>query len=114
MKIPADGEYTYSLTNSSIVDKLEGVYLIDYANGDKITNLIEENYTFEAQAGTISNRFAINAIVGKRDTPTGVDAVDWKTDTSQPIKFIYHDNVYILYRDVIFDATGKKVREINK
>jgi len=114
VKIPADGEYTYSLTRSSTVDALEGIYLIDYGNGDKITNLLEETYQFEAEAGTISGRFAINAIFGERPVPTDIDIVGGDINGSEPIKFLYHDKVFILHNGVIYDATGKKVREINK
>lgn len=112
VKIPADGEYTYSLTRSSTVDALEGIYLIDYGNGDKITNLLEETYQFEADAGTISGRFAINAIFGERPVPTDIDIVGSDINGSEPIKFLYHDKVFILHNGVIYDATGKKVREI--
>ena len=95
---------------------MEGVYLIDYANGDHVTNLIEESYSFVTEAGTISNRFAINAIVGKHDTPTSIDIINAGGDihSDKPVKFIYRDKVYILNRGVIYDSTGKKVREINK
>lgn len=116
VNIPAEGVYTYSLTNSSTVDELEGVYLIDYANENKVTNLINENYVFTAQAGTISNRFAINAIVGERETPTDIDVINGGGDinSDKPFKFIYHEKVYIYHHGAIYDATGKKVKEINK
>lgn len=110
IRIPADGEYTFSLHEASIARELEGVYLIDYNNADVVTNLLEENYPFYSEAGTISGRFAINAIVGERQTPTGIDAIDGRTDASQPIKFIYRNNVFILHNGVIYDATGKKVK----
>ena len=112
--LPTTGEYTYSLMSSSEVEELEGVYLIDYMNNNKITNLINENYVFTAEAGTISNRFAINAIVGERKTPTGIDAVSAGADldSDKPFKFIWHDKVFILHKNVIYDSTGKKVREI--
>ena len=114
VRLPENGEYTFSLHNASIADELEGVYLIDYANENKVTNLLEYNYTFTAEAGTITDRFALNAIVGQRPIPTGVDAVDGDNDGTQPVKFIYRDNVYILHNGTIYDATGKKVREIDK
>jgi len=112
--LPVTGEYTFSLTNSSVVENLEGIYLIDYANNGKITNLIEEDYTFTAEEGTYTDRFVINGVVGHRNTPEGVDAVDANTDTTKPVKFLYRDKIYILNQGVIYDATGKKVREINK
>lgn len=116
VRIPADGEYTFSLHDASIASELEGVYLIDYQNGDKVTNLIENSYTFSAEAGTISGRFAINAIVGEHEIPTGIDAIQAGADidSDKPFKFIYHDKVYVLYNRVMYDVTGKKVREINK
>lgn len=116
VNIPAEGEYTFSITNSSTVDALEGVYLIDYANNNQVTNLIENDYVFTAAAGTISDRFAINAIVGQRETPTDIDIINAGGDihSNEPIKFIWNDKVFILHRGVIYDSTGKRVREINR
>lgn len=113
IRIPEAGEFSFSIHEASIAGELQGVYLIDYENGDKVTNLLEENYPFYSEAGTISGRFAINAVIGKR-LPTDIDAVNAGTDSSKPVKFIYRENVYILHHGVIYDATGKKVREINK
>lgn len=115
VNLPADGEYTFSLTNSSTVDALDGVYLIDYKNENTITNLIDNDYVFTAEAGTISDRFAINAIYGERETPTGLDAIEIGTiDPDKPIKFLYHEKVYILYQGIIYDATGKRVSIIKR
>ena len=107
--LPTTGEYTYSLMSSSAVEHLEGVYLIDYTT-DEITNLIENDYVFTAAAGTISNRFAINATVGERQTPTEIDVIGVDKTGDEPIKFLYHDKVFIWHHGVIYDATGKKVR----
>lgn len=116
VRIPATGEYTFSIHEASKVSELEGVYLIDYANGGIVTNLIEENYTFVAEAGTIEGRFAINAKVGQHKVPTDIDIVngggDLKSDA--PFKFLYDDKAYIYHRGVIYDAMGKRVREINR
>lgn len=113
VRLPQTGEYTFSLHEASIAGELEGVYLIDYTNNE-VTNLIEDSYTFVAEAGTIHNRFAINATVGERQTPTDIDVVGANKNGDEPIKFLYHDKVFIWHRGVIYDATGKKVREINK
>ena len=115
VRIPATGEYTFSLHEASKVSELEGIYLIDYTN-NIITNLIENNYSFMATEGTIAGRFAINAIVGKHDTPTDIDIIHAGGDikSNQPFKFIYNDKVFILHNGVIYDSTGKKVREIKK
>lgn len=116
VRIPENGEYTYSLHEVSIADELEGVYLIDYQNGNVITNLLDNSYTFYSPSGIISGRFAINAIVGMHDTPTDVDIINAGGDikSNQPFKFIYNDKVFILHNGVIYDSTGKKVRKIKK
>lgn len=113
VKIPATGEYTYSLRNSSTVDQLEGLYLVDYQTG-VTTNLIFDDYTFTAEAGTFANRFAINAVVGERQVPTEVDISGADKDGTAAVKFIWHDKVFILHNGVIYDSTGKRVYEINK
>lgn len=115
VRIPAEGEYTFSMHEASIADELEGIYLTDYLTG-ATTNLLYDSYTFTAEAGTISDRFAINAIIGEHKTPTGIDAASAGADihSDKPFKFVYRDKVYILHRGVIYDATGKLVSVINK
>ena len=112
VRIPATGEYTYSIHRASRVDELEGLYLIDYTTNE-VTNLLESDYVFTAEAGTITDRFAINAIYGPRDTPTDLDVVQGGGDlqTDQPIKFIYNNKIYIYYHGIIYDTAGKKVAE---
>ncbi len=112
VRVPQSGEYTFSLHEASIAGELEGVYLIDYAADGRVTNLIGQDYTFVAEAGTIDGRFAINAIVGERSTPTDIDVVNGGGDlnSDKPFKFIYHDKVYIYHQGIIYDATGKKVK----
>lgn len=116
VQLPEGGEYTFSLHEASVIDELEGVYLIDYTAGNVITNLLDNSYSFGSAPGTISGRFAINAIVGEHNTPTGIDVINGGGDinSDKPFKFIYHEKVYIYHRGVIYDATGKRVKEINK
>ena len=111
VRLPEIGEYTFSLHNASIVNELEGVYLIDYWT-NTVTNLMDDDYLFFNVNGTVSNRFAINAIIGEHKTPTAIDAVSAGADldSDRPFKFVWRDKVYILHRGVIYDATGKKVR----
>ena len=115
VRIPESGEYTYSLHEASIAGELEGIYLIDYES-NTVTNLIEDNYSFVAAGGTIADRFAINAIVGKHNTPTDIDIINAGGDinSKKPVKFIWDDKVFILHNGVIYDSTGKRVREINR
>lgn len=116
VRFPEAGEYTFSLHEASKVDELEYIYLIDYNSGDLITNLLDQSYTFYSSKGTIDNRFAINVKVGRHNTPTDTDIINAGGDinSSKPLKFLWNDKVFILHNGVIYDSTGKKVREINK
>ena len=113
VRIPETGEYTFRMHEASIADELEGVYLIDYQT-DVTTNLMYDSYTFTAEAGTNTERFAINAIVGERKVPTSMDVTGGDVNGNEPVKFIWHDKVYILHNNVIYDSTGKRVNVINK
>lgn len=111
VRIPADGEYTFSLRNISVINELEGIYLNDsYTNA--VINLIEQDYTFIAEAGTITERFSINAIAGHRDTPTEIDVLNAGGDIhgDKPVKFIWNDKVFIWLNGAIYDTTGKRVK----
>ena len=109
VRIEKEGEHSFSMHRASTVSELKGVYLIDYQTGET-TNLLEDSYPFYSTAGTINGRFAINAIVGPRDVPTELDIVRDGQEGTGPIKFIYHDKVFILHQGVIYDSTGKKVK----
>lgn len=111
VRIPAEGEYTFRIHEASIANELEGIYLTDYQT-NTVTNLLYDSYTFNAVAGTDNVRFAINAVIGKREVPTGVDISG--SDKDRPTKFIWNDKVYILHNNVIYDSTGKRVNVINK
>lgn len=110
VRIPNDGEYTFSLHEASIVANLEGIYLIDHYEGNRETNLLEENYMFYSPAGTIADRFTINAKVGARDVPTDIDVTDAEKNSGKAVKFLYRDKLYIIRSGRIYDATGKQVK----
>ena len=107
VRVPAAGEYTYSLKESSKVSALEAVWLLDGLTGLK-TNLLIDEYTFHAaEPGTISGRFSINAIVRGEETPTGVGYLS--DDDDKCVKFILNDHIYLRCNGMIYDMTGKTV-----
>lgn len=111
---PTDGEYTFSIDEKSDISEVEHVYLTDYLL-NKTVDLIERDYLFSTEKGKNEGRFAINVTLKPEPVDpitTGVDALD--VDDNEPIKFIYQDKMYIRHNGVIYDATGKRVREINK
>ena len=111
---PAAGEYTFRLDDvEKIVEQVEHVYIIDY-NANNIVDLMDEEYKFTTDKEQNDNRFAINVVLvqDKDDTTTGLDMI--QGNNAAPIKFIYHDKMYIQSGGVIYDATGKQVTNINK
>ena len=111
--VPAAGEYTFQLDDQSNYEQVEHIYLTDYEKS-RTVDLLDDAYTFETVKGKNESRFAINVILKeeKVDVTTGIHALE--TDNEKPQKFIYQDKIYILIKGVIYDATGKKVSEINK
>lgn len=111
---PAAGEYTFRLDDiDKIVEQVEHVYLIDY-DANNIVDLMDDEYEFTTDKEQNNNRFAINIVLiqDKDNTTTGMDIING--NVAAPIKFIYHDKMYIQSGGVIYDATGKQVTNINK
>ena len=111
---PAAGEYTFRLDDvEKIVEQVEHVYVIDY-DANNIVDLMDEEYKFTTDKEQNDNRFAINVVLiqDKDNTTTGLDIING--NNTAPIKFIYHDKIYIKSGEVIYDGTGKQVTNINK
>ena len=110
---PAAGEYTFLLDEQSDYGQIEHIYLTDYEQS-RTVDLLDDTYVFTTDAGKNESRFAINVILKEEieEIVTGIDEVD--AESELPLKFIYEDKMYILRGGVLYDATGKKVREINK
>lgn len=108
---PQTGDYTFSMVESDY-SEVEHVWLTDYEMSSTV-DLLEESYEFHTNNGAFNERFTIHVILRPK-VPTGVDNIDADSYFDQPVKFLYRDQMYILLNGVIYDATGKKVREINK
>ena len=110
--VPTVGEYTFALDESSDIEDIEHIYLIDYETS-AITDLVTDVYTFTALEQRSDTRFAINvALKSKDNAATGLDNMN--TNGEHTTKFIYQDKIFILHHGVIYDATGKRVITINK
>lgn len=118
-QVPEGGEYTLRLSDRAYVmaDALEALYVTDHEVEPEIaTNLLENPYLFHVNdAETNDTRFTISIKLAPK-TATDIENVnvDGQFEHMKAVKFIYHEKMYILYDGVIYDATGKKVREINK
>lgn len=109
---PKAGYYFFSMVDGNY-SEVEHVWLTDYETS-RTVDLLDEDYEFETDKGTNNVRFVINVILksDSENTATGLDGIDAKDDG--PMKFIQEDKMFIKQNGVIYDATGKKVGEINK
>lgn len=109
---PKAGYYFFSMADGNY-SEVEHVWLTDYETS-RTVDLLDEDYEFETDKGTNNVRFVLNVILksDSENTATGLDGIDAKDDG--PMKFIREDKMFIKQNGVIYDATGKKVREINK
>ncbi len=109
---PTAGKYVFSY-NDKVKDSWIGnLWLTDYQKNITV-DLLEESYEFEATAETNKTRFVLKIELrapGGDDPSTElVEQVETEPNDG-PTKFIYQDKMYIRYRGVIYDATGKKVK----
>ena len=118
-QVPAAGEYTLQLSERPYVmsDYVETLLVTDHEVSPEVTtDLLENPYSFTVtKAETNDARFTVSIkLKENQDTPTDIDIINGggDLDGEKPIKFIYHDKMYILRNGVLYDATGKKVREI--
>ena len=109
---PEAGYYTFSLLDGLDVSEVDHIWLYDYEKTMQ-TDLLVDDYRFYGTHGQLDDRFAINVILKADEDPgisTQMDDAMIESSHDQPQKFIYQGHLYILYHDVIFDATGKKVK----
>lgn len=111
---PTSGTYTFSLEEGNYND-IEHILLTDY-DANRTVDLLEEEYDFATESGQHEARLVLNVLFKeeKEDITTDVDVINTGIQREQPVKFIYRDKMYILLNGIIYDITGKKVREINK
>ena len=112
---PAEGTYVFSVNDKENSMWVGNIWLTDYELNTRV-DLLQTPYEFTTVAGTNKTRFALSVELRSPgdDTPTDIPEIDEDPETTGPSKFIRHDKMYIQYNGVIYDATGKKVKEINK
>ncbi len=112
VRLPEDGEYTFSLNSQYADADIERLDLIDYETGE-VTNLMMSDYRFTATRSQNNDRFALN-VVPMVKMPTGVEDSDVRNQNSDVRKIILDDKMFIIRDGLMYDATGKRVVEINK
>lgn len=107
------GVYSFTVTkvNTSYV---EGVLLKDLVSNIEY-DLLKDNVDIHLDPGTIDDRFLVKIVLkNEEETPTALDEITEGSINQRPEKIIYNDKLYIRYNGVLYDATGKRVREVNK
>lgn len=114
-RAPEKGEFTFTINEYSNLEFVESVLLDDNEAGVYNYNLLTSDYTFSSENVLFNDtRFVIRIVMKDENTggTTGTENIDLRSEETQ--KFIYHDKMYILRNGVLYDATGKRVKEINK
>ena len=105
------GDYSFEYKEDEYTNYIEHLWLTDKKESTTV-DLLEHAYNFVTDSGIEDDRFMLN-VVFTENTATGMDD-GINDENGKPKKFIYRDQLYILRGGVIYDATGKRVREINK
>lgn len=109
---PTAGTYMFSQNDKADNTWIEHLWLRDIDLG-LITDLLEDSYEFETEAETNKTRFVLTVELKKQTgITTDIDENRGESGYERPMKFIYHDKLYILRGSQLYDATGKQVREI--
>ena len=111
---PTSGTYVFSRNDKVNSSWIGSLWLTDFEQNSRV-DLMEEEYEFHSETGTNKARFVLNVELRSPgdDTPTDIEIVE-DLDEESTMKFIYQDKMYIQFNGVIYDATGKRVKEINK
>ena len=110
-RAPNAGEYTFSYKEDENSENIEHIYLTDMRLG-VVTDLKDNTYKFASEIGVVDNRFVLQ-IVFSSNVTTDVEET-FEQENGRPLKFLYQGKIYILRNGILYDITGKRVREINK
>lgn len=110
VRLPENGEYTFSLNSRYADVNIDRLDLIDYETGE-ITNLMQGDYTFTATRCQTEERFALN-VTQRKDTPTGNEQID--SGGGRVRKVVIEDKLFILRDGLLYNATGQRVMTINE
>jgi len=113
VSVPQTASYTFCFDDRQYDrEELEALWLTDYEKGES-TNLLEDVYTCTINKGTNEERFVLNAILRKHDTPTDMDAV-----ASNGLQVLTHEDgsMTVCSSDIltdlaVYDIAGRLVAE---
>ena len=105
---PSAQQLTISMRDNDWLNRMKYVWLIDHQTGER-TDLLWENYTYEASEGTTRGRFTIQGVFRTPTITTDIENGIMNGESMQVEKFILNDKIYIRVNGHLYDATGKLV-----
>ena len=106
---PSEQELTFSLRENNWLDRMAYVWLLDNETGMRI-DLLTQDYTFDAKEGTTEGRFILQGVFKAPQGTTDIENGEASDDKAKARKLIIRDKMYIMVNDLMYDATGKKVK----
>ena len=104
-KAGEDEEYTFRFNYSSEAEEL---YLLDTETMLYTRVLTGNTYYFSTNDKAYHNRFILTRTSGSQ-TPTGCENITGETDNA--VKFINNNKMFIFVRGILYDATGKVIKQ---
>lgn len=111
VSIPQAGEYTFAFDAKQYnMQALESLLLIDEVLNTTV-NLLETDYTYTADAGTVNNRFYLLVRRAQQAPEVATDnGINTSGQADEWTKIIRDGQLYIRRGNRIYDATGRTVR----
>lgn len=107
---PADGEYTFSLTDNDYMGRMDAVYLVDEQTGIYTDLLSGDTYSVAVEQGTTTGRFYLMAeFAPAPGVTTGMD----NTESAENIaveKVLINGLFYIRRGGELYDWNGRQVK----
>ncbi|MBR2165625.1 MAG: InlB B-repeat-containing protein, partial [Paludibacteraceae bacterium] len=107
---PKEQELTISMRNNNRLNRLAAVWLIDYEKG-MTTDLLWNDYTFDAVSGTMSGRFILQGAFFAPGVATDLDNIQGDNiQNTKARKVIIDQKMYIQINGRLYDANGKLLK----
>ena len=106
---PSEQELTFSLRENNWLDRMAYVWLVD-TETDLRTDLLTQDYRYDANAGTTEGRFILQGVFKAPQGTTDIENGEASDNKAKARKLIIRDKMYIMVNDLMYDATGKKVK----
>ena len=107
---PKEQQLTISMRENKWLNRMAAVWLIDHETGQS-TDLLWNDYTFDAVTGTMSGRFSVKGVFYAPGVMTDLQNDGMMNDGMMKArKVIMDQKIYIMVNGLLYDATGRLVK----